>query len=87
MLTPIRDDTRENQLLRALLAIESLAECESVDADMIYTIAHGVSGHCRACANSQGFELVEQCEAEAKARDLYDAEKELERNRIRCPSS
>ena len=83
-MKPIREDTRENQLLRALYAIELLAEHdESPEAiGTIYMIAHDVSGHCRACASGPGFDKVEQCEVDAKARNIYDVEKLLAKGSV-----
>lgn len=70
----VSDDTRENQLLRALFAIQAIAEHmdDSPMAGKIYSIAHGVTGCCRACADSTLWaELVMDAERDGADSDLY----------------
>jgi len=72
----LRKSNRQDQLMRALIVIEMLSllneiVSEEEKADVlgsIYSIAHGVLGHCKACGN-KWTRLVENLEADFLAKN------------------
>ena len=95
-LKPLKFCTREEQILRSLIIIESISlvydgiKLDNNDDVLgnIYAICHGVLGHCHPCKrNTHWMKIVEKYEKQFKEDNVVNSERVIKKCEKVCPKN